>query len=62
MAGPFNISYFFIRLTLFIVAVVMLFMTVLVLPLPIPICVLLLLIPPGLYGSAADKSVVQKRE
>jgi len=62
LSEPFDISYFFIRLTLFIVAVVMLFMTILVLPPPIPICVLLLIIPPGLHGAAADKSVVQKRE
>lgn len=62
LTGPFNIYYFFMRLSLFLVAVVMLFMTILVLPPPIPVCALLFIIPPGLFGVTADKSAVQKRE
>ncbi|NCB51773.1 MAG: hypothetical protein EOM54_07835 [Clostridia bacterium] len=62
MTGPFDITYFFIRLSLFIVAVVMLFMTVLMIPPLISLCALLLFIPPAIYGASPDKSVVQKRE
>ncbi len=62
LAGPFDISYFFVRLSLFIVAVVILFVTIWVLPPPIPVLALVLFIPPGLHGAATDKSAVQKRE
>jgi len=59
----FDLYYFTLTLSLFIIAVITIFITILVIPPVILFCIMfVLVISGGLFSVLSDKSIIQKKE